>query len=82
MWEHKPGGLTAMMRDLVFFLMAMWGHGRVLSKSVAELVWGMERSCSDRGLETGEEIEAVLKVREGGTTVMLFLLINELLLYT
>lgn len=42
----------------------------------------MEGKCSDRGLEPGEEIEAVLKVRDGGTTVTIFLLINELLLYT
>lgn len=42
----------------------------------------MEGRCSDRGLETGEEIEAVLKVREDGTTVIIFPLINELLLYT
>lgn len=38
----KPGDFeAARMRNLVFFLMAMWSHKRVLGRSVAELVWSM-----------------------------------------
>lgn len=44
-----------------------------ISKSVAELVWGRERRCSDQR----EEIEAVLQVREEGTMAIIFLLITS-----